>query len=68
MNDDKWRSKWFGSLGSDQVAVELHDVDTVFGDGVAAAHAVVTFRGLSADGEELRAIDDRLTWALRQNA
>ncbi len=66
---DEWRqmaTEWFGSLGSDQVAVELHDVGTVIGDGVAAAHALVTFRGRSPDGEELRAIDNRLTWALRQ--
>ena len=65
----EWRNlvaDWFGSLGDDQVVVELHDVGTVVGDDVAAAHGVVTFTGLSAGGEELRAIDNRVTWVLRR--
>jgi ketosteroid isomerase-like protein len=28
-------------------------------------HAVATFRGFSAAGEELRSVDNRLTWVLR---
>jgi ketosteroid isomerase-like protein len=66
---DAWRQmvgEWFGSLGSEQVAVEFADVQTVVGDDVAAAQAFVTFKGLSAEGEELRAISNRLTWALRK--
>jgi uncharacterized protein (TIGR02246 family) len=65
---DAWRamaSEWFGSLGEESAGVEFQDVQTVVGDGVAAAHAFVTFKGLSADGEELRAMSNRLTWALR---
>jgi uncharacterized protein (TIGR02246 family) len=68
---DAWRgmaAEWFGSLGSEQVAVEFEDVRTVVGDDVAVAHAFVTFRGLSAEGEELRAMNNRLTWALRKTA
>jgi uncharacterized protein (TIGR02246 family) len=64
-----WRgsvSEWFGSLGSEQVAVEFDDVQTIVGDDVAAAHAFVTFRGLSADGDEVRAMNNRLTWVLRK--
>jgi hypothetical protein len=41
--------EWFGSLGSDHVAVEFEDVETVVGDEVAVMHAFVTFKGLSAD-------------------
>ena len=66
---DAWRQmvgEWFGSLGSEQVAVEFADVQTVVGDDVAAVQAFVTFKGLSAEGEELRAISNRLTWALRK--
>jgi ketosteroid isomerase-like protein len=33
---------------------------------VAVAHAFVTFKGLSAEGKELRTMHNRLTWALKQ--
>jgi hypothetical protein len=29
-------------------------------------HAFVTFKGLSAEGTELRAMNNRLTWALER--
>ena len=65
----EWRemaSEWFGSLGSEQVAVDFRDVQTIAGEGVAAASAFVTFKALSADGDELRAMNNRLTWVLRK--
>jgi ketosteroid isomerase-like protein len=64
-----WREmtvEWFGSLGSEQVAVEFDAVQTVVGADVAVADAFVTYRGLSAEGDELRATHNRLTWALRK--
>jgi ketosteroid isomerase-like protein len=67
---DAWRgmaTEWFGSLGDESAAVEFADVQTVVGDGIAAASAFVTFRGLSAEGNELRAMNNRLTWALRKS-
>ncbi len=66
-----WREmavEWFGSLGSEQVAVEFEDVQTVVGGEVAVVHAFVTFKGLSAEGTELRTMNNRLTWALRKTA
>ena len=66
---DAWRSMvadWFASLGAEQVAVTFEDVRTLVTDDVAVAHALVTYTGLSATGEELRAMDNRLTWALRR--
>jgi len=60
--------EWFGSLGNEQVAVEFEDVRKVVGGSLAVAHAFVTYKGLSADGTELRAMNNRLTWALRQSA
>ena len=59
--------EWFDSLGSERVGVEHQDVRSVVGDGFAVVHAFVTFKGLSAGGEELRAMDNRLTWALRRS-
>ena len=35
-------------------------------DGVAVVHAFLTFKGVSADGEKLRAMNNRLTWMLRR--
>jgi ketosteroid isomerase-like protein len=66
---DAWRAmavEWFGSLGDEQVAVEFEDVATVVGDSVAVVHAFVTYKGLSADGKELRAMNNRLTWGLQK--
>lgn len=61
-------SEWFGSLGDDVVAVEFDEVRTQTGDDVAAVSAFTTYRGLSADGEELRSMNNRLTWVLRKDA
>ncbi|MGH3049886.1 MAG: YybH family protein [Gaiellaceae bacterium] len=66
-----WREmavEWFGSLGTEQVAVEFEDVQTVVGGDVAVAHAFVTFTSLSSEGDELRSMNNRLTWALEKKA
>ena len=66
---DAWRqmvAEWFGSLGDERVAVESEDVQTTVADGVAVVHAFLTYKGISADGEELRAMNNRLTWTLRR--
>lgn len=68
---EAWRAmaaEWFASLGDEQVAVEFDDVRTIVGSDIAVVHAFVTYRGLSADGDELRAMNNRLTWALRKMA
>lgn len=66
-----WRETvqaWFGSLGDQRVAVEWDDASSLVDGDMAAAHAFVTYRGLSADGSELRAMQNRLTWVLRRRA
>jgi uncharacterized protein (TIGR02246 family) len=68
---DAWRGmaeEWFGSLGDEQVAVEFDNVETVTGADLAIAHAFVTYKGLSAEGVELRAMNNRLTWGLQKTA
>ena len=57
---------WFAGLGDDRVGVEFDEIREVVGGDVAAASAFVTFRGLSAAGEELRSMNNRITWALRR--
>jgi len=66
---DSWREMavgWFGSLGDELVRVEFDDVRTTVGDDTAVLSAFVTFAGLSADGAELRSMNNRLTWGLRK--
>lgn len=68
---EAWRAmatEWFGSIGTEEVAVEFEDVQSIVGDRVAVASAFVTFKGLAADGTELRSMHNRLTWALAATA
>ena len=61
--------EWFGSLGDDEVvAVSFDEVRSQSGDDVAAVSAFTTFAAVSPDGEELRSMNNRLTWVLRKDA
>jgi uncharacterized protein (TIGR02246 family) len=68
---EAWRgmvTDWFGTLGTERVAVGLDDLQTIVAQDVAIAHAFVTYKGVSAEGMELRAMHNRLTWALKQES
>ena len=56
---------WFVSLGTERVKVTFDDVQTSEGRDLVMVSAIVTYAGLSAQGEPLRAIQNRLTWVLR---
>ena len=46
----EWRKpaeEWFGSLGTERSSPEFHDVQFEIGDGVAAVHAFITYKGPS---------------------
>ena len=63
-----WRgmvTEWFGSLGDEKVVVEFDNLQMTIAHDIAIAHVFVTYRGLSADGRELRSMNNRLTLALR---
>jgi ketosteroid isomerase-like protein len=65
---DAWQRAvegWFTSLGSEQVKVSFDAVKTSEGRDSAVVSAVVTYAGLSAQGDPLRSMQNRLTWALR---
>lgn len=67
---DAWRAMaagWFKSLGTERVIVELAEVQIMAGRDVAFAHAFITYQGVSAEGQKLRAMHNRLTWALQQS-
>lgn len=62
-------TEWFGSLAADElVEIEFDEVRVQNGEDVAAVSAFTTFRALSPEGEELRSMNNRLTWVLRKDA
>lgn len=65
---DAWQQAvegWFKSLGSERVKVTFDAVKTSETRESAVVSAVVTYAGVSVQGEELRSMQNRLTWALR---
>jgi ketosteroid isomerase-like protein len=56
---------WFTSLGKERVKVTFEDVRTTSGRELAVVSAIVTYASFSAQGEQLRAMQNRLSWALR---
>ena len=65
---DAWRiavEGWFSSLGTEQVRVTFEDVKIVGDHGLASMSAVATYAGISADAQELRAMQNRISWTLK---
>lgn len=65
-----WRemvTHWFGSPGTERVIVHFHDVETIVAGSLAVIHAFVTYKAVSADGVDLRSMDNRLTVTLSEN-
>ena len=56
---------WFTSLQGDNCRVVFEDVKIVDGQGVAAMSAVAAYTGFSAQGREVRAMQNRMTWVLK---
>jgi len=56
---------WLTSLGTERVKVSFDEVKTAGGPELATLSAVVTYAGLSAQGEALRAMQNRISWVLR---
>ena len=56
---------WFTSLGTERVKVSFDDVQTSAGREGATVTAIATYAGVSAQGEQLRAMQNRITWVLR---
>jgi uncharacterized protein (TIGR02246 family) len=62
-------TEWFGSLPDDEtVVVSFDEIHTQAGEDVAAVTAFTTFAAVSPDGQELRSMNNRLTWVLRKDA
>ena len=68
-NAPSWRRAvegWFASLGSERVRVSFSEVQTTAEQTLATVSATVTYAAESAQGESLRAMQNRLTWVLRE--
>lgn len=56
---------WFTSLGTERVKVTFDEVQSSVGREFAIVSAIVTYAGISAQGEQLRSMQNRITWGLR---
>jgi ketosteroid isomerase-like protein len=57
--------QWFSSLGQERVSVTMDRMQAEVVGEMAALSARVTYVALSAKGDELRGMQNRLTWVLR---
>lgn len=55
---------WFNGLGDERDNVEFSGINVQVSGQLAVAHAFVRFAAISAEGHELRALHNRLTWTL----
>jgi len=56
---------WFSSLGNESVRVTFEDVTIVGEQGFAVMSAIVTYAAISAQGQDLRTMQNRISWVLR---
>jgi len=66
---DAWRGMatgWFSSLGDERVVVKASDVVSSATGDMALGHATLTYTAVSAEGKELRSLDNRITLAMRR--
>jgi len=57
---------WFGSLGDDRVGVRFEPVMSRVDGDWAVWCAIVRYAGLNAAGDELRSMENRMSWTLRR--
>jgi ketosteroid isomerase-like protein len=56
---------WFVSLGTERVKVTFSETESHGSPAMAITSAIVTYASLSVQGEEVRSLQNRLTWGLR---
>ncbi|MEO7851480.1 MAG: nuclear transport factor 2 family protein [Rubrivivax sp.] len=65
---ETWRiavEGWFSSLGTETVNVSFDDIQIAGTGELASVSAIVGYAAVSAQGEELRVMQNRLSWMLR---
>jgi len=66
---DAWRAMaqgWFSSLGTEQVIVDANNIESAITNDMAVGHAIFTYTAVSAEGEKLRSLDNRITVVLKR--
>lgn len=58
---------WFTSLRTEKVRVTFDEVQTVAEPDFAIVSAIVTYSGISSQGEALRAMQNRISWGLKRS-
>lgn len=58
---------WFASLGDQSVRVSFEDLKITAAQGFAAVSAIVTYASFSAQGQALRAMQNRISWVLKSS-
>ena len=58
---------WLTSLGTERVKVTFGEVQSSLGRELASVSAIVTYASISAQGDQLRAMQNRITWVLRMS-
>ena len=64
-----WREMakgWFAFLGDQRSVVTAHDVRAQVSGDMAMLSASLTYTAVDAAGQDLRSLDNRLSWVLRQ--
>jgi uncharacterized protein (TIGR02246 family) len=64
-----WREMakgWFAFLGEERSVVEAADVRVRCAGDMAMLTAALTYRAVDPSGKELRSLDNRLSWVLRE--
>jgi ketosteroid isomerase-like protein len=56
---------WFSSLGNETVRVTFEDVKIIGEPNVASMSAFAKYAAFSAQGEELRSMQNRISWVLK---
>lgn len=67
---DAWQRAiegWFSSLGRETVHVSFDDVGLSGSSEFAVVSAVVTYAAVSAEGEPLREMQNRISWGLKMS-
>jgi ketosteroid isomerase-like protein len=58
---------WFASLMSESVRVAFEDVRIIGEKGFASMSAIVTYAAVSAQGQGLRVMQNRISWVFRSS-
>lgn len=66
---DAWRAMaqgWFSAVGNEQIIVDADHIESAITDELAVGHAIFSYTAVSADGEKLRSLDNRITVVLKR--